>query len=214
MLLLYPTVSDFIDISVHESIAERWQSVGWAALTDAEREIGCVYRLHWHLQHGGLPAVLVNLERDHLNAAVAGLRRLGASNAASLVAKAIGDPDPAAHDAIEADLARSEIAAIRLELPEAYAASHPDEFPGPRSLEELWQSMRARGVDEKPKRLLEFERVAESDARATDRRCAVCGQPVPKHKSKCRRCGRPYAAVLPGGPDVAKPADAADQAGG
>jgi hypothetical protein len=53
--------------------------------------------------------------------------------------------------------------------------------------------MKARGVQEKPKRLVEFERHAESDGPVTDRRCATCGQPVPKHKSRCRRCGRPYA---------------------
>ena len=39
-------MSDFIDISLHESLAERWHSVGWSGLTDAEREVGAVYRLH------------------------------------------------------------------------------------------------------------------------------------------------------------------------
>jgi hypothetical protein len=157
-------VGDFIDISVHESIAERWQSVGWTALTDAEREIGAVYLLHWHLLHGGLQAVLANLDHGQSNAAVAGLYRLGASNAGSLIARAVGDVDRVARDVVESELTRSEIGTIRLQLPEAYAASHPDEFPGPRSLVELWRSMSLRGVQEKPKRLAEFERVAESDA--------------------------------------------------
>jgi len=52
--------------------------------------------------------------------------------------------------------------------------------------------MRSRGVDEKPTRLAEMERRAETDGRSTDRRCATYGQPVPTYKSKCRRCGRPY----------------------
>jgi hypothetical protein len=192
-------VSDFIDITVHESIAERWNSVGWAALTDAEREVGCVYLLHRHLLHGGLPAVFANLDDLQMKAAVAGLCRLGATNAASLVSRAMGEADEEARDAIESDLAGSEIAAIQLVLPEAYAASHPDEFPGPRSLVELCRSMSARG-EGKPERLVEFERAAESDARSTNRRCGVCGQPVPKHKSKCRRCGRPYTAPSSSGP--------------
>lgn len=186
-------MSDFIDISLHESLAERWHSVGWSGLTDAEREVGAVYRLHWHLLHGGLPAALANLPRAEFEAAVAGLRRIGAPRAAALMTRAMNGVGPEAVEELEVELVKSEIAGIRLELPEHYAAAHPTEFRGPRSLVELWASMRSRGVREKPKRLVEFERLAESDARFTDRRCTTCGQPVPKHKSKCRRCGRPFA---------------------
>jgi len=187
-------VSEFIDISLHESIAERWHSVGWSGMTNAEHEVGCVYLLHWHLLHGGLSAVLAELDRDDLDAAVAGLTRIGAPKAASLVTRALQGMDADALEDIQTALARSEIAAIRLELPMHYAAEHLDEFRGPRSLIELWESMRARGVDEKPERLAKMERLAESDARFTDRRCPTCGQPVPKYKSKCRRCGRPFRA--------------------
>ncbi len=183
---------EFIDISLQESIAERWHSVGWANLTDAEREIWCVFMLHMHLCHGGLTAAFTELGRNGLDCAVAGLTRIGAGHAASLVARAINGASETALE-VEIELARSEIGEIRLELPERYAASHADEFPGPHSLVELWDSMQSRGVHEKPDRLIKFERFAEADARDTDRRCATCGQPVPEYKSKCRRCGRAYS---------------------
>ncbi len=188
---------EFIDISLHESITERWLSVGWSALTDAEREVGCVYLLHWHLLHGGFEAVLVELDCVKLNAAVGGLLRIGASNAAGQIIRVIDGAEASDLAAIEKDLARSELAANQLKLPELYAAAHPEEFPGPRSLIDLWESMQARGVAEKPQRLEEMERRAEADARYTDRRCPTCGQPVPKHKLKCPRCDRTYADDRP-----------------
>jgi hypothetical protein len=139
-----------------------------------------------------LSAVFENLDRESLVIAFAGLERIGATTAASLMARACADDGGGSVEEIEAELARSKIAAIRLEAPEQYAVAHPKEFPGPRSLTELWESMQKRGVTEKPERLIEFERLAEDDARSTDQRCAMCGQPVPTYKKKCRRCGRPY----------------------
>src|SRR5579871_2152006 len=101
---------EFIDISLAESLAERQTSVGWANLTDAEREMASVYLLHWQLLHGGLPAVLKNLHRGQVDAALAGLRRIGATSAASLIAR--GYSGVTGHDleALDIALAGSEIA--------------------------------------------------------------------------------------------------------
>ena len=139
-----------------------------------------------------MATALAELDRAQLDAALAGLKRIGASRAASLMARALKGADTATLEQIEADLAQSEIAAIRLEPPDRCAAGHLEEFPGPRSLVGLWDSMRSCGVEEKPSRLAEMERRTETDGRSSDRRCATCEQPVPTYKSKCRRCGRPY----------------------
>src|SRR5262245_33711010 len=117
------TMAEFIDISLPESIAERLNSVGWTRLTDAQREVVCVYRLHWQLFHGGLSAVVANLSRAELDTAVAGLTRIGAPRAASLISRAINNANVEVLDSIETDLGGSEIAAIRLQVPEQYAAN-------------------------------------------------------------------------------------------
>jgi hypothetical protein len=39
-------MSEFVDISLAESIAERRELVGWLNLTDAEHEMASVYLLH------------------------------------------------------------------------------------------------------------------------------------------------------------------------
>jgi hypothetical protein len=110
-------MTDFVDIALHESIAERVHSVGWANLTDAEREVGAVYLFHWHLLHGGLPTALEKLDARQLAASVGGLTRIGAPKAASLLARALDHPAPESLDQIERDLVHSEIAAVRSRCP-------------------------------------------------------------------------------------------------
>jgi len=205
------TLRDFIDISIKDSIAERVASVGWTGVTDAEREIGCLYIWHWHMLHGGLWAVFTELETTLLRAAHSALDRIGARRAYELFGDAIATVprallgmkaldrckgfqtffDRSVMAEFDTALANSEIGDLKLPLVDDYVATHPDLFPGPRSLVELWASMCARGENIKPQRLLEMERYAELDAESTERRCSVCGQPVPTYKLRCRRCGRP-----------------------
>lgn len=132
---------------------------------------------------------------DELNTALAGLQRIGAERAAALLASAMAGISDERMNEIQRDFARCEITGIRVtSFPDKYVNANPDLFPGPRSLIELWDSMQRRGVTVKPKRLIEMERHASRDAPFTDQRCATCGQPVPKHKFKCRRCGRAFLA--------------------
>jgi hypothetical protein len=191
-------MGEFIDITVLESIAERMHTVGWESVTDAERELFCVYLLQYHLLHEGVRAALDKLSRDELNNALGGLRRIGAEQAASLMTSVMEGVSDERLEQIDSGFAHSEIAAIGpTTFPDKYVQANPGEFLGPRTLVELWESMQRRGATEKPKRLVEMERHAATDAPFTDQRCGTCGQPVPKHKSKCRRCGRPYTAVRP-----------------
>jgi hypothetical protein len=183
---------EFIDISLQESIAERTHSVGWENLTEAERQVFCVYLLHAYLLQNGLQLALTELGGKGMSRAFEGLSRIGAKEAASLVAKIVNDFNQVDRTKLELEFARSELGVIRFDLPQEYATKHPEEFPGPRSLVELWNSMQMRGISEKPERLIKFERLAEADAHTTDRRCRTCGQPVPAYKSNCRRCGRAY----------------------
>ena len=85
-----------------------------------------------------------------------------------------------------------------LDLMERYADANPLEFRGPRDLMEMWQSRKARGVEQPPEKLAKLQREAEIDAKHTSDRCVECGQPIPSYRKTCKRCGRPR-----GGPDVA-----------
>lgn len=183
---------DFIDITPYESIGERFQSVGWSGLTDAEREIGAVYMFNGTFIRMGLKELNKDFDHSRLNAAIGGFVRLGAHREASLLAQII-EGDTQDLDAIQEQLGESKIWDLRFTFPDAYVEAHPDEFPGPRSLSEIWESMQRRGVKEKPARLAKMERHHAADALHTKRRCKVCGQAVPEHKSACRRCNRPYA---------------------
>ena len=192
-------MGEFIDISVGESLSERWQSVGWAGMTPAEQELLALDWVVARVSNSGLDAAYADLQAKWPKA-IDGLKRIGAWRLSELLQEASASPcglDDAQQRALEDRFWKL----YELEQPDdlvaKYAATNVDAFPGPRSLNQVWQQMQSRGISQKPKCLAEMERHAEADAQVTDQRCRTCGQPVPMHKSKCRRCGRPYATERP-----------------
>lgn len=79
---------EFVDISLQESIAERTHSVGWENLTEGERQVFWGYLLHDYLLDGGLSTAMAELGRKGMPRAFEGLSRIGAKEAASIVADA------------------------------------------------------------------------------------------------------------------------------
>jgi hypothetical protein len=78
---------------------------------------------------------------------------------------------------------RAEIGLKRLLQPEQIAAEAAK-----------WQTEQERLHQER------LDRQAQADARMTDRRCAVCGKPMPGYRRTCKHCGARSAAASPAAP--------------
>lgn len=213
-------MNTYRDITLLDSLQERWQSVDWGGLTDSERECISADLCVGQTSNGSLHQFLTNCDPQFQLAAVAGLRRIGAPALADVVARAIalfpgGKPPESAKErweALKPDLEAEPSETDRLtdefwrvyeredalRLMELYADAHPSEFRGPRDLMEMWQSRKARGMEQPPEKLVKLQREAESDSKHTSDRCPECGQPMPSYRKTCKRCGRPR-----GGPAVA-----------
>lgn len=164
-------MSDFIDITLEESLVERWLSVGWDHLMPGEQELLALDWVVSRISNAGMHSAYDEL-RSEWPKAVAGLRRIGATGVSAVLAEAadkLGYLNEERLRRLEDEFwSRYESERVSETIGE-YGRSHDNEFPGPRSLLEIWNSMQARGVAEKPRRLLEMERRAATDAPLTDR---------------------------------------------
>src|SRR4051812_4736591 len=76
-------------MTLYDSLQERWQSVDWGGLTEAERECISVDLCVGQTSNGSLHQFLTNCDPQFQLAAVAGLRRIGAPTLAAVVDRAI-----------------------------------------------------------------------------------------------------------------------------
>jgi hypothetical protein len=203
----------YLDIDVFESLGERWDAVGWDALTDAERECLGAETCIGQVSNGGLHQFLTNADPPMQAAAKAGLARVGAARLAKVLGRAMklfpgGTPPASAEkrwDLLKGEMDNPDGPLERLDaeftrvwqadedvsaLVRAYAEAHPEQFKGPRNRQELIASRAARGA-EPPERLKKLQRDAEADAKRTNDRCPTCGQPMPSYRKTCKACGRP-----------------------
>lgn len=209
-------MSTYRDITLSDSLQERWQSVDWTGLTQVERECISVDACVGETSNGSLHQFLANCDPQFHLAAIAGLRRIGAPTLSDVVARAValfpgGVPPESAKERwelLKPDLEAEPSQTDRLtdefwqiyerenvlELMERYADANPSEFLGPRDLVDMWLSRKARGVEQPPERLAKLQREAESDSKHTSDRCPECGQPMPSYRKTCKRCGRPRGA--------------------
>ena len=88
-------------------------------------------------------------------------------------------------------------------LVDTYVGTHDEDFRGPRTLLDMWQSKRNRGVDTTPRvvtRKIDFAIEAERDRPHSSRPCPVCDYPSPDYRKTCKRCGFPHGRVKASAP--------------
>jgi hypothetical protein len=205
-------VAEYDGIGVYESIQERCESAGWDALTEAERELLCLYGCLALTHSGGLHGFLTLCAPERRALAIRGFERVGAAGGADVVRRAAElFPDVSLSDAKAEGSALNRLtdeffrvdswgscppgshvgdgedASRRADV---YAEAHPAEFRGPRTLAEWRQSRFARGAIEPGWRVEALEREAVVDARLTREVCPACGQPMTVYRKTCKRCGR------------------------
>lgn len=201
------------EVDYLQSIWERLGTLGVPVhdLTEVERVYLAVWELEAEVMNGGLNQYFYNSAGSGAHTALRGLTTIGAHDTARAFAEAIAvfpgghvpEGDDERWEAIQAmddeqlevwDQHPSEVFDGLSLFLEPYAEAHDADFLGPRTRLEWWHARRARGVETQPNPMSEEElaKAAAFDAQFTDRTCPECGQPAPRYRTFCKRCGFPH----------------------
>jgi hypothetical protein len=203
------------EIEVSDSVQERVERDGYESLSRAERMYDALSWFLFAAYDPGLDQYLAETPADRVGTALDALSEIGASQMFDALTAALRVlPEQEA----TLEQRRAYIAALSDEGYEAFlkadrmlaAAPYPqdllvdfvrrldDEFRGPRTHVELWESRVARGVDTTPKyvtKQMDFEKEAEIDRRYSSRGCPKCKYPTPDYRPRCKRCDYPHGCA-------------------
>ncbi len=188
-----------MDVSIEERVLFRHDTVGYNALTTAERNYWLIWTLEAVVNNGGLTSFFADHE-DLVGSTATALTQIGAIKMATFVT-----------DGFKAHSSKNEVLVEKLDrsftdypedigtLIDIYVQKHADQFLGPITSQEMWHAKKTLGIDPSPKfvtREIDFDKEAISDAAYSNRNCPSCTQPVPDYRRTCKKCGYPIGKHL------------------
>jgi hypothetical protein len=208
---------EYRELDIIESVMERQDAEGFDALTKPEQMYLAIWALEAEANNGAFDQFFHNSSGHLADLALEGLVACGAHRMAGLFREAMSifpsgevpmDQEKrwAAMDGFsESQLNKLEDLSDQFvdypddlhSLLEVYVQHNEALFLGPKTLMEQWTARMTRGADTAPHGVLnwDLDKEAAQDAKSTDRKCPICGQPAPEYRATCKRCGYPYGRV-------------------
>lgn len=189
-----------MDTSIEERVFFRLETVGFGALSVAEKTYWLIWTLEAVANNGGIDTFLED-HADIAEAAAEALERIGANAMCGLVREGIHAYELNDNSKLE-DVNQQfcnypdDVGALL----ENYVSLNAQDFLGPSTKKVLWEEAKRSGMDTSPRfvtKQIDFEQEAISDKPYSSRNCPKCEQPVPDYRQTCKKCGYPLGRHQP-----------------